>query len=369
MSSRLYSRLLQLAVISLKLPQKVIRRKPKDEDVKRILVIHQLLLGDAVMATGLLANLRAKYPKAIIDVALPGFLVPLYSKNPYNVQTLGYSPKNTGSFVNLIKNKKYDLGFILGDARYSWAAYAIGTRWTVAHKGDYPAYKNWFVDELIPMPETITAMPDLMTDLCEPIERVTYSKEDWQIPDIQVGMPENPYIVFHIGASSSLKRWSNTLWKILGGMLTRLGYSIVVTCGPGEEELVKDFLNDERFEIVVQGSYSLLQMWKLIDHSSLLVSPDTGISHLAKVTDTPLVCLFGPGPAELVGHSKFFATHKARYLSKPIACRNQPVIFKRPVPWVKFCERTEKQCDNAKCIKSITINDVFDACVELLPDQ
>lgn len=367
MSSRLYSRIIQLAAISLRLPLKLLRKKPETPKVNRILVIHQLLLGDAIMATSLLANLREKYPQATIDVAMPGFLVPQYSQKPYNINPIGYSSRDLSSLIKLIKKKTYDLGFVLGDARYSWAAYAAGTRWIITHAGDYPAYKNWFVDELVPMPTHPKAMPDLMTDLCSPDKIRTFSKRDWPCDNVELNKPESPYIVFHLGASSPLKLWPTECWLELGKRLKEnSGFSIVATCGPGEEQLLNDFKDRKVFDQLVPGNFTLLQMRKLIEQAALLISPDTGISHLAKVTNTPLVCLFGPGPSELVGHSQFFSGHKATYLSKPIPCRDQPVIFKRPVSWVKFCERNTSQCDNPKCIKSLTVEDVYKASLELL---
>ncbi|WP_422462349.1 glycosyltransferase family 9 protein [Endozoicomonas sp. ALB115] len=366
MSSRLYSRIIQLAAITVRLPLKLFRKKPDDTKVRRILVIHQLLLGDAIMSTALLASLREKYPKASIDVAMPDFLVPLYSQKPYQINPISYSPKNAKSLIKLIQQKSYDIGIVLGDARYSWAAYAAGTRWIITHTGDYPAYKNWFVDELLPMPESPKAMPDLMADLCAADHLTTFSTSDWIFEDVVITSPESPYIVFHLGASSVLKLWPVDSWLELGHKLKNNGFSIVVTCGPGEEALLEKFRGNGDFEQLVPGNFTLLQMRKLIAQSSLLVSPDTGISHLAKLTNTPLVCLFGPGPVELVGNSQFFNNHKARYLSNPIPCRDQPVIFKRPVSWVRFCERNTHQCQDPKCIKSLTVNNVYSASKELL---
>ena len=366
MSTRIYSRLLQLALISLKLPRKIVRRKPTDTAVKRILVIHQLLLGDALMATGLLANLRTKYPGAEIDVAMPGFLTDLYQGKPYDINPIPYSPRDASSLIRLSRQATYDVAYVVGDARYSWAAFAAGSRWIVTHEGDYPAYKNWFVDKLIPMPGNVKAMPDLMIDLCEPEIRTSYNETDWEQPDVKLDLPENNYIVFHIGASSSLKLWATNYWEELADKLNKSGFSIIVTCGPGEEELIKPFYNNNSIYKIIPGSFSLLQMWELIKNAELLVSPDTGISHIAKVTNTPLVCIFGPGPYELVGESICFQKHQGKYISKPIACRDQPVIFKRPVTWLKFCERSEDQCSEAKCIKQIEFDDVLQACKELL---
>ena len=368
MNSRLLSRLLQLLIIGLRFPQKMFRNKPSGSEVRQVLIIHQLLLGDAIMATGLLANIRAKYPSAVIHVAMPEFLVPLYEKQPFGVKAIPYTPRNVSTLLSLLKEKTYDISYVVGDARYSWAAFAAGSKWIVTHSGDYPAYKNWFVDELVAMPDNIKAMPDLMIDLCSPDVRVNYTKTDWQIPDSMVNMPDRPYVVLHVGASSSLKLWSTQNWGTLAKRLDDLGFSVVVTCGPGEENLVKDFVEDKHVDQVIAGNYSLLQMWKLIDSAELLVSPDTGISHIAKVTNTPLVCIFGPGPYELVGNSVFFQSHKGKYISEPIHCRDQPVIFKRSVSWLKFCERNEKQCAEAKCIKAISFDDVFEACIDLLDE-
>jgi hypothetical protein len=48
------------------------------ETVQRILVLHQFLLGDALMATSLLAKLRERYPAAEIILACPQGQVGLY---------------------------------------------------------------------------------------------------------------------------------------------------------------------------------------------------------------------------------------------------------------------------------------------------
>ena len=80
---RLPGRLLIFAALLCRLPWQWLRRRPAEETVRRILVLHQFLLGDALMATSLLAKLRERYPAAQIVLACPQGQVSLYRSRPY----------------------------------------------------------------------------------------------------------------------------------------------------------------------------------------------------------------------------------------------------------------------------------------------
>lgn len=90
MSSRLTGRLLTLRLaLGRRLQEKKKREKPRQ--IERILICHQLLLGDTIMLSPLFAKLRAQHPNAEIVMAAPKSYLQLFSTNPWSVEATSFS--------------------------------------------------------------------------------------------------------------------------------------------------------------------------------------------------------------------------------------------------------------------------------------
>ena len=98
----------------------------------------------------------------------------------------------------------------------------------------------------------------------------------------------------------------------------------------------------------------------------MLVCPDTGVAHLGRVVGTPTVALFGPGSATLTGAGAFWRETPYRTVTvDPFPCRNQRVLFRREVPWVRRCGRTLQQCEHPRCMDAIELDAVTAAIASL----
>lgn len=71
-------------------------------------------------------------------------------------------------------------------------------------------------------------------------------------------------------------------------------YGIVITGGKTEHHLAREFINHVPDTINLVGKTNVLQLTACIRRFSAYISSDTGAMHVACVTDTPLVALFGP---------------------------------------------------------------------------
>ena len=109
-------------------------------------------------------------------------------------------------------------------------------------------------------------------------------------------------------------------------------------------------------------------MWFLIEHAKLLISVDTGIAHLAKLAGTPIVTLFGPGSPVSHGEGLFWKKSIHYHATKDnFICRDQPILFRRNVPWLKRCGRSLSECKTpGACIEAITPKDVIDKAMKIL---
>ncbi|HSN21588.1 MAG TPA: heptosyltransferase, partial [Usitatibacter sp.] len=79
-------------VVSRALAHAFARKAAAAGEPRRVLVAHNLLLGDTLMLTPLLAKIRARLPSAeTVLLAAPAY-VPLYSGRPYGVRALPFAP-------------------------------------------------------------------------------------------------------------------------------------------------------------------------------------------------------------------------------------------------------------------------------------
>jgi ADP-heptose:LPS heptosyltransferase len=341
------------------------RRRPRPGEAKRILVAHHLLLGDTVMSIPLLAKLRATHPAADIVLALPGAYVPLFEANPYGVRAIGWNPREA-SASPVWQERGFDLAFIPGDNRVSWLAYALGARWIVAFAGDRPAYKSWPIDELKPYPEHPAALSDMIAGLAEGPAPTRLPRGAWPAPHAEAfDAPGSRYAVLHLGASTPLKAWLAERWRDLARWLTTRDVEPVWSAGRGEEALVAA-ADPERIFRSYAGAMSLAQLIALLRGAALVVSPDTAVAHLGRLYDAPTVTLFGPGSPEVSGAGTFWRDAPWRAVTvDPFECRDQPILFKREIAWVRRCGRTTRECAHPRCMDAIELAPVIRAIEDL----
>jgi ADP-heptose:LPS heptosyltransferase len=319
------------------------------------------------MLTPLLAKLRARYPDARVFITLPESTVPLYRRHPYGVEPVPYDPRSLRSLFALRARAGFDLAIVPGDNRHSWLARALGARWVVAFAGDRPRYKNWCVDEAVSYPGEPAAWGDMVAGLIEGPAPATYQPDQWPAPDCApFTRPADPYCVLHVGASSPLKLWEPGKWRQLAAQLSGRGLSVVWSAGPGEQRYVAAIDPEQRYPSYA-GALDLAQLWHLLAQARLLIGPDTAIAHLGRVVGVPTVALFGPGSAVICGRGEFWRASPFRAVTVPdFPCRDQRVLFRREISWVRRCGRGTRECGAPRCMQALTEGQVLDAVGRLL---
>ncbi len=340
-------------------------RRKAPQEPRRILIAHHLLLGDTLMLTSLLAKLRARYPLADIVMALPEAFAPLYQRAPYGMRALGWNPRAPARSP-LWRERGFDLAFVPGDNRVSWLAQALGSRWIVGFGGDRPACKSWPFDELHRYPDRPAAWTDMVATLADGSPPTPYTRRDWSDPAADpFELPRGRYAVLHVGASTLLKRWEPDKWRSLAAWLAARDIEPVWSAGSGEEAIVRDCDPDARHRSYA-AALSLPQLWRLLADAALLVAPDTGVAHLGRVISVPTVALFGPGSALISGAGLFWRDAPFRAVTvDPFPCRDQQLLFKREIAWVRRCGRGIGECPRPRCMEAIDPAQVCAAIVDL----
>lgn len=345
------------------------RKKPKAPT--RILVLHHLLLGDSLMLTGLLAKLAEQYPQAQRFVACPQALAGLYATQPFGITALGWDPRSSAGLQSLFAAAPFDMVVIPAENRYSPLARALGARWVIGFAGDRPAWKNFLLDEAVPFPKTPRAFADFCCDLVSGPPPQTYTPEAWPLPPCTAfNAPQQAYAVLHPGASTPLKYWPAERWMALADWFLAQGLQPVWSAGAKEKALVASLDPQERFPSLA-GLLDLNQLAHLYRQARIVVCPDTGVAHLARIVGVPTVALFGPGSSLISGAGQYWHASPFVALSHDISCRNQDVTFRRHEPWIHRCARSlgaaPHQCQQARCMEAISLEDVQAACLQVVP--
>jgi len=361
MSARTLNRMRSLGRAALSSMRPAPRARP--ENPRSILVLHELLLGDTLMLAALFARLRTRYPQASIYTTVKPEILPLFSGRPYGVAPLAYTERDADALALLEEAKGADLAIVPGENRDAVTARAMGAGWIVAFSQARPAWKNWMPDELVDFPSESTNLADIFASLAGPgPSGLRYRPGDWPAPACKpFPAPARPYAVLHIGARSPLRHWPSPRWTELAERLAGRGYQVAWSTGPGEARLVEEVDPKRRFAAYA-GTLDLAQLWHLVAGADLLVTLDTGVAHLAKLTWTKTVCLFGPGSAPLLGRGEFWRHAPFTEVTVPdFPCRDRHQLFKREVTWVRHCARTLDECQRPRCMEAIGLDDVMRA--------
>ncbi len=150
----------------------------------------------------------------------------------------------------------------------------------------------------------------------------------------------------------------------------RAGSAVVLSAGPGEADLL-DAIDPGGAWPRHAGTLSLAQLRQLLAGAALVVCPDTGVAHLARIAGAPTVALFGPGSALLSGGGEFWRASPFTALTIPdFPCRDQAITMKREVAWIRRCERFPGtgpgQCPEARCMLALTDDLVWRAAAARL---
>jgi len=354
----------QAEVVARALAARAQRPRKHPVRIRRVLLAHHLLLGDTLMLTPLIAKVRARYPDAEIVMTAPRAIAPLYATHPYGVRALAWDPRHANEA--LFAESRFDLAFVAGDNRYAWLAAAMHSRWIVAFGGDPNERKNWPIDELRRYPDHPAAWGDMVATLLDGPPPPPFAPGDWKAPSAKpFDAPTQPYAVLHVGASTPLKLWPPDRWAALADWLVARGITPIWSAGRGEEDIIEACDPARRFASYA-GRLDLPQLWHLFANSRLLVAPDTGAAHLGRVAGATTIALFGPGSATITGAGEFWRDSPYRAVTvEPFPCRDQRVLFRREIEWVRRCARTPLQCPKHLCMQAISLDAVIAAAGEL----
>jgi ADP-heptose:LPS heptosyltransferase len=295
------------------------RRRTREPNPRRILVLRLERIGDLLMALPALADLRSLAGSADIDLVVGEWNLSLARAIPSvtRVEALSARWLARGSHGDhgwgvpgLLwaamrwRARRYDLAINLEpDVRSNLLLAAAGSRWCAgwASGGGGPlldlaldfdprAHTSENARRLV-----ATTFQELPT--APPVPNLVIPDDAARDADGRLRRrTPGPLIGIHASGGRHVKQWEPARFAEVAGRLARqLNATIVLTGGPGDRALVdvvRSAVPPEQV-IDVAGELDLVNLAAVVQRLNVLVTGDTGPMHVATAVGTPVVAIFG----------------------------------------------------------------------------
>jgi ADP-heptose:LPS heptosyltransferase len=327
---------------------------------KRIGILHLNQIGDLLFALPLLKALRQHAPGAVIDSYVKPYLRELLDASSL-VDTIidrRGGLLDTLGLIRRVRRARYDLLITLSRSEECLLIAALSGAACRAGFSHVPLDRFLHVRETIKGHNSWSNNARLLKRFGVPVPEGGYVGLLPCEPYTGPGQMPEKYVVLSAGASSrrQTKAWEpDKFAAVADELLDRHSLSPVLVggedCRSFNDETLSAMQPRARAACVdLTGAVGLRQLSALLAGACLFVGIDSGVMHIASAHDVPLVALFGPSdPA-------FVAPHNRR--SRIV--RNDSLDC---IPCYL------KPCDHCTCMRSISADQVMEACESLLEEQ
>jgi len=286
-------------------------------------------IGDLVMATPVLADLRARFPDAKITAMASHPIAHVLDNDP-SIDELfcfhhlsGPVRRNPGrNTIDRLVTGKYDLGILLTNSFSSaWRFWQGRVNRRIGFRGDF---RSLLLTDPISFPEkrkeqhlvkTYKALlaplgieesktpPKLYVD-AEEIKEAKKLLESFGVEKGEVVVGINPGAAY-----GSAKCWPQERFREVAEKLIALDKRVrVLFFGSGEGvSLVKEICNGLPPQVVnLAGTTSIRELMALISSCDLFITNDSGPMHIADALNIPLIALFGSTDPVVTGPYRQF---------------------------------------------------------------
>lgn len=142
----------------------------------------------------------------------------------------------------------------------------------------------------------LSAIPDWASMSCRSLlQKSEYQKNFLSLPaSVQSAAQSGRAVLLFPGSVWATKKWTADGFLQVAESLLQKNWQVIWMGGPGEEALAADLGRRSPGSLVLAGKTSVLQSCLLMLRSSLVICNDSAASHLAALTDTPVLTIFGP---------------------------------------------------------------------------
>lgn len=332
---------------------------------KNIIVRMPNWIGDLVMATPVLVDLKTQFPGCQLTAMCqsPGGSLLEKDKNidelfSFNKGKWGFERRQANrDIIDKIHYGKYDTGILLTNSFSSaWLFYQGGILRRIGYSR---GFRRFLLTERVSFPEGIVHQVDQYKKLLEPLGGqksetlpqlyVTKQEQD-EIRDLlkQRGWDTNEKLIgICPGAAYGLaKCWPLDRYKKLAKEFAEQGHFVLVFGDSSLYLAAKEICKSLPEQVInLAGVTSLRQLMSGLSICSLVVTNDSGPMHIASAMNVSLIAIFGSTDQRKTGPSQ------GHIIDKHVECSP---CFKRTCP-IDF-----------RCMKTISVKEVLNLAEKIL---
>jgi ADP-heptose:LPS heptosyltransferase len=272
-----------------------------------VAILAQEKLGDSVLLTPLLRNLRQAFPKLEIHIIAFSQASARFFTNDPDVTAVHLAKKEPLRYRKEVLSRKFDLLFNTKDhpsTHFLLQSALIPARFKVGHRNEF--HEGLF-DRLIDM----EFHSHMLLKNCAllPLLGVHPSESQCRpsIPPMPVSNALKEFLAqvetsstpigINISAGEPIRTWREEKWIALLGCFPQ--YRFVVLSGP--EDFEQKLRIESRCSNVIPSppTQNLYEAGLIVGALKLLVTPDTSLIHVASGAETPVVGLYREAPQDI----------------------------------------------------------------------
>lgn len=350
-------------------------KKDLPKDVKKILIVEMLYIGDLIAITPVIRALKGKFPQAKIEVMVRPAMREVLSNNPNVSYILSYThdeiEENFDDVAYRLEMENYDLAVLLhpGIDYGSWMMskllrkakipFRIGCtrvgflegRGFFLHRKTKPCFalKHKTEDNL----DVIKAIGIRSHDLKMDVHLSKDAKQNVAkfLKRHEINN-DNFVVVIHPIPQHLTHRWDNDKFAEVADKIAKSHAKVIITGAEIHEEAVNDIVTRMRKKAVKAVGLPLKEYFAVIKRADVVISVDTSAMHIASAFNKPVITLFGAGNPHIWRPlcDKSIVIYKDEYCT---SCMKHKCRFLKNL----FLNKERAY----ECMKTITVYDVMDA--------
>lgn len=273
-------------------------------NVKKILCIKPRGIGDIILSTIVLDNLKAHFPSVTIDYLTEHFAKSAVENNPLVNKVITIDKKEFPVKAALkIRKEKYDMILDLwSNPRSAQITFFSGVKYRVgfAYRGRKYAY-NLLATSSKGEHHSAEHNLELLKAIDVPVvsKKIHYyvnEKENKIAKDfINKNFPLNKKIIGIIPSGGwPSKRCDAIKWVEIGkAVIEKYNAAILILWGPGDE-IDSNYINENLPDSILAPKTTISEMSGFINNCSIILANDSGPMHIAAALNIPTLGIFGP---------------------------------------------------------------------------
>lgn len=337
---------------------------------KRILVIRYRFIGDTILTGPFLKNLRFAYPDAQIDVLVGPQSGEVLANCPYVNELIEFDTtrfhkydrgagekKSYWSYVKILRQRKYDLVFVL---KRSWSSAALAVFAGAKYRVGYATEgRQILLTHSVKHDQTIHEVQSTLDVLrAANVPIVDDGLESWvsrsEKAEIETLVPQLAStkfpVLIHAAAAHPDKMYPLEAWaQVIKHIHQKWGVTPFFTGAERDVEMYDELTKLSAVPTVnLAGKLSIRQSMALYERMQFAICVDSGPAHLAAAAGIPTVGIFGPTDPQ---RWRPYGARCVAVYDETLECR--PCVYK-------------KTCSNRECLTQFPPNRIVDACEKLL---